>query len=923
MLLSLLISFLLTQALAAPLSGSISGVVTFSDGTPAAGLLVRTTPIATIDGPQAGAPARSAFSLTDASGRYRLVVTPGRYYVSFSPNIDSSIYYPGVTASQEADIVTVGDSPVENVDIHLQPSASGVRVTGHVKFPTNDTSQSAKPTVQLSGNSRPRTVPIAFDGTFELTHVFRGNYQLVVSPAPGMQPVRFAVGSEDVRAIELVVPRLVPVSGTVTAENGVPSRFSIGIESAAYRTSVTSSAGSFRAELPAGQYHIALSLTGNDYLKSIAADKTDLQTDLLKVSESDPEVSVKIELGTSAGVRVTGRATVSGPDASRTSMKTVSLVGRAVNETAEAPIAADGSFELAKVRPGVYVARVTLASGLSSPASPVTIPNRDVRDIVIEVPAEIEVRGSVEVDGYGPPPRFSLSLINGSAQLTSAKAGDLPSLAIAALFEALRGGAGTTEVAQMNVSALPDGSFKMKLPQGSYRVTAATRGGNGVPQPYVLRSLTYGGADLLTEPMKLSSERSSELQIGFGTDTPNPWVSVKGKVRGFDPANGPLRVALESRFTSAIEAYVESDGSFEFPRVLTHNSYNARLVPADEAASSPAVSVADKDVTGVEIQVPAQKEVRVVTSMEDNAPAPVFVMTFAGSGSTVTVVGKPGRDGSFRTNLPTDERRIKISGFPLAYKVKSVTYKDADLLKEPLKISKDDVDDLQVNFESDSSLPFGSVSGHISGLDPQLGIVRLELNGVTSFSTFETSVGTDGSFSFSKIPQGTYVPLLAGAGASGFLTPSTIVVSGSDVFSVELTAPSGQAPLNLPPSDDDPTGVTVTSLTGSSQTANESSAVAQLRTINTAEIAYLTTHGGIYGAIPDLIDSGFLDKRFAGTVSGFSFSIIAAGSNYVAAGIPETQSTGRYGFFATPDAIIRFSTLDLLSVPNQAGKPVQ
>jgi hypothetical protein len=870
------------------------------------------------------APIRPSFAITDASGKYRLVVTPGRYYVYFSPNNDSSIYFPGVAAKEEAAVVAVTESPVENVNIKLQPSASGVHVAGHVKFPSKDASQSAKPEVQLFGNGRPITIPVTADGTFDIPHVFRGNYRIVVLPAPGMEPKPIAVGSEDVRGIELVVPRLVPVLGALTVENGAATpRFSVGIEGAAYRTTVTASNGAFRAELPEGRYRVALSLTGNYYLKSVEANKADLQTDLLKVSELDSAISVKVEIGMSPGVRLTGHAAVSGPDAARTSMKTVSLMGRASNQTVEAPIAADGSFELSKVMPGAYVARVTLASGLSSPASPVTVPNRDVRDLTIEVPPEIEVRGRVEVDGYGPPPKFSLSLINGSAELAPGKAGELPSLSVAAVTEAIRGGTGTTEIMRMNVDALADGTFKMKLPQGAYRVTAATNGPNGIPQPYVLHSMTYGGADLLTEPMKLSSERSSELQIGFVTATPSPWVSVKGKVRGFDPANGPLRVAADSNITSVIESPVASDGSFEFPRVLTRNTYFVRLVPANDAASSPRVSVADKDVTGVEIQVPAQKEVRVVASMEDNSPAPVFVMTLAGSGSTVTIVGKPARDGSFRTNLPMDERQIKITGFPLGYKVKSVAYKEADLLKQALKISKDDVDDLQVNFESDSSLPFGSVSGHINGLGPQAGGVRLELNGVTSFSTFNTSVGADGSFSFSRIPQGTYVPLLIGADVSGFLTPSTIVVSGSDVFSVELTAPSGHALLNLPATDDEPTGVALTSLAMSGQSANESSAVAQLRTINTAEVTYLSSHKGIYGSIPQLIDDGLLDKRFGSPISGFSFSIIAAGSNYVAASIPEGQNAGRYGFFSTPDAVIRYSTLGVLSVPGEAGKPVR
>jgi hypothetical protein len=917
-----LIGLLLIQTPAPRPTGSISGVVTFSDGTPAAGLVIQSMPVS--DGAQAGAPSRPSFALTDASGAYRLTVVTGRYHVRFSTGSDSFVYYPGVAAETEAAVVTASDSPIENVNFNLSASASGVHVAGHVKFPSNGLAQSPKPIVQLSGNGRPLTSPIAADGTFDIPHVFKGIYRILVSPAPGMQPTAVVVGSDKVPAIELTVPRLVPVTGTVTVEQGgMPPKFTIGIEGAAYRTNAAATPqGEFRTDLPEGRYRLGASLSGGYYLKSIETNKTDLQTDLLKVSESDPAISIKIELGMSAGVRVTGHANVSGPNASSTSLKRLTLVGRAANETAETAIAANGSFELAKVMPGAYVARVTFASGLSAPASPVMIPDRNLRDLTIEVPAEMEVRGRVEVDGYGPPPRFSLTLINGPAQLASDKTGDLASLPNTALFETVRNGTGTTEVAQMNVNALPDGTFKMRLPEGAYRVAAATGNANTIPPSYVLRSMTYGSADLFTEPMKLSAERTPELQIGFGTVAPNPWVSVSGKVRGFDPTNGPFRVVLESRITSAIEAPVAQDGSFEFPRVLTQNTYTARLQPADDAASSPTVNVADKDVTGVEIQVPAEKEVRIVASMEDDAPAPVFVLTLAGSGSTVTTVGKPGRDGSFRAKLPTDERQVKITGFPLGYLVKSVAYKGTDVLKQPLKISKDDADDLQIAFDSDSSLPFGNISGTITGIDPQSGNIRLELNGVTSFSTLETSVGADGSFSFSKIPQGTYMAIISGTGVSGFTTPSTVVVSGSDVFSLQLAAPNGQTLLEPSSSDDDPTGVVVTSLTGSRQSANESSAIAQLRTINTAEVTYLSTHGGIYGAVPDLIKAGLLDTRFGSAISGFNYSVIAAGSNYVSVSVPESQSAGRYSFFSTPDAIIRYSTLNLLSLPGQAGMPV-
>ena len=52
------------------------------------------------------------------------------------------------------------------------------------------------------------------------------------------------------------------------------------------------------------------------------------------------------------------------------------------------------------------------------------------------------------------------------------------------------------------------------------------------------------------------------------------------------------------------------------------------------------------------------------------------------------------------------------------------------------------------------------------------------------------------------------------------------------------------------------------------------------------------------------------------------WSVIAVGSNYVAAAVPESQSTGRFGYFVLPDAIIRYSMPQFLSPRSQGGKPV-
>src|SRR3954452_19452648 len=70
--------------------------------------------------------------------------------------------------------------------------------------------------------------------------------------------------------------------------------------------------------------------------------------------------------------------------------------------------------------------------------------------------------------------------------------------------------------------------------------------------------------------------------------------------------------------------------------------------------------------------------------------------------------------------------------------------------------------------------------------------------------------------------------------------------------------------------------IAIPSLLRSRQAAQESSAVAQIRTVNTAEVTYLSSNGGNYGSIPQLITAGLLDGRFATSVSGYTFSVTAS-----------------------------------------------
>ena len=124
--------------------------------------------------------------------------------------------------------------------------------------------------------------------------------------------------------------------------------------------------------------------------------------------------------------------------------------------------------------------------------------------------------------------------------------------------------------------------------------------------------------------------------------------------------------------------------------------------------------------------------------------------------------------------------------------------------------------------------------------------------------------------------------------------------------------------------------IAIPSLLRSRQAAQESSAVAQLRTINTAEVTYLSSNQGSYGGIASLVTQGLLDNRFNGSVSGYNFSVTASGSDYTATAQPTSANAGRYGYYSTPDAVIRYSTVTSgcggpggnCYPANQSGSPV-
>jgi prepilin-type N-terminal cleavage/methylation domain-containing protein len=121
--------------------------------------------------------------------------------------------------------------------------------------------------------------------------------------------------------------------------------------------------------------------------------------------------------------------------------------------------------------------------------------------------------------------------------------------------------------------------------------------------------------------------------------------------------------------------------------------------------------------------------------------------------------------------------------------------------------------------------------------------------------------------------------------------------------------------------------IAIPSLLTSRQAANESAAVANLRTLTAAEVTYMSS--GLYGDIPALIKAQLIEETFDTTKtpkSGYNYSIVLTGTppgaDYAVYAIRASSRSGRYSYYSTPDAVIRYSTATTEAPPGKNGRGV-
>jgi hypothetical protein len=367
MVVTLALLLMLQGAPAAPAGqpaqpGTISGELRTPDGSPAAGVRVSALPAPRgahnpSDGPNYYATGVATNTVvSDLQGRYRLRNLPPGRYIILASGLGYPTYYPSTDNPDNAEVVTVEDRPLENVNVSVVLPPGG-RVTGHVPPLTDGTEERAV----LSGLELGEILesPVDANGNFTFGHVPEGPYLLSLFPTPPGMPSHVLTMAQQDQKVELVRPKLYTVSGRIVVPNGpLPFTFLEFYTDRSYVTARIRPDGSFTAQLQPAVHQIDMAGMIPGYGMASATLNGKPLDSVLTVGTSDVS-GVEVTMSTPKRLgRVLGK--VVGVPSEKLAGARVELTGRIIS-TLQATVRPDGSFEFPAVAPGGYWMRLLQA----------------------------------------------------------------------------------------------------------------------------------------------------------------------------------------------------------------------------------------------------------------------------------------------------------------------------------------------------------------------------------------------------------------------------------------------------------------------------------------------------------------------------------------------------------------------------------
>jgi hypothetical protein len=280
---------------------------------------------------------------------------------------------------------------------------------------------------------------------------------------------------------------------------------------------VTDDQGRFRlTRIPPGRYYVVAGIVGHATYYPATTD-IDAAT-VLTVEPNARMEAIDFKLLTAAGSRVRGRITP--PPASGRQERAV-VSGVELGEILEAPVNADGTFELGRIPEGEY-----LLSFFPPPPGMASIPfqvtGQDVAALAGVRPPTRTVTGRIVVD-KGPLPPALLGFISGKEQ------------------EYVSG------------TIHPDLTFTAQLHASRHRVDLG-----GLPVGYGVTSVRIGSRE--AREFTVDNEDVSDIVITVAA--PDDLPRLTGRIAG---ATGTLDVEITGPIVGKATTRAKSDGSFEFP----------------------------------------------------------------------------------------------------------------------------------------------------------------------------------------------------------------------------------------------------------------------------------------------------------------------------------------------------------------------
>jgi hypothetical protein len=611
---ALLLTFLLIQTSPAP-KGFATGIVRGANGAPASGVRVYAVPAGNPSVTSTGATVIESLAQTDVSGRYRLEIPAGRYYIAVG-SVSAPTYFPDTASIASAKAISiVAGSIVESVDFSRYTTAVS-STQGVIVAPP------------------PPVVPPGSTGV--LSGVVRN-----ADGSPSVGTTVRAVPTSILNSNAAAGSTFVRVTGTTVANTQVASSLQIvrggGI-------AVTDSQGRYRLEyVTPDTYNIITGYSDfpvfypgtNDIQKATAITTTPttmLTTLDFALSPPPKTFSIRGHVSLNEGRPVGGvtlnllnplrllDASSSGP--SRLSVFLPSRSYLSVKSEG------DGSFEIPDVVPGQY----SLQAAVSG-ASP-----------LVKIVNVVDAAVSIDFD-------FSIAVISGRITWED---GSPFSDTIGPI--AIKTTSNPNFVATTLLPVSNRGTFSSVTDSGDYRIYI-----RDLPVGYVVRSMPIGSVDLSKDTLHVNGDVSETIQIRVAKGM-FPGAGIQGKALDAISGNPPAadRVELCCFTTGPFERLTTPllrEGNFEFPQVPP-GKYTARLLRDSPLTAvgilNPTIEVGDKDKSGV-VLVSATQQMAFVTAAVTLEVGSTLPSSFS---VTLSLLISP---GNARGTLATEATSIEMT----------------------------------------------------------------------------------------------------------------------------------------------------------------------------------------------------------------------------------------------------------------------